>query len=219
MTERGILFTPENYGKCESGVKIQTRRIMKPQPVGDVEWFGCHRSSNLKQDGQWAPMKGDPKDMDCWESADGLQIRCPYGLPGDRLYVKEGLMKDGYYVRYRRGDRQRVILSCGENPKWQWKKDYLSPLHMPKWAARLWLELTDVRVERVQDITEEDALAEGVQALPGGMFVGYNRKGEAIGGTTAQGAFMMLWESIHGPGAWARNEWLWCLTFTKVRPA
>lgn len=182
MTERGILFTPENYGKCEVGTKTQTRRIIKP------EWWNCL----------------DPEDEDDRTKA---VKQCPYGTVGDRLYVKEGLERRDMGVRYR---RDKVTVAKGEYA-WEWQRDTLSPMHMPKWAARLWMELTDVRVERVQDISEEDAKAEGVSCvdLPTKTYEGWADAYHRL-------LFKALWESIYGKDSWDLNPWVWVLEFNKL---
>lgn len=210
MKERGLLMTSVNYGRCKDGSKTQTRRIMEFQPGADATWYAQLRTSGKDSD-LWFPMKGDPKDVDCWEQAEGKVIKCPYGEPGDRLYVKEGLKTDERIeIKYRRDGE---IVNQASHA-WEWQKNYLSPLHMPRWAARLWLELTDVRVERLHEISSADVRAEGVEV----------REFELFGADSAQRTnihrlhFKQLWESnaIHKPGSWDFNPWLWVLTFTKV---
>jgi hypothetical protein len=182
MTERGLLFTPENYTKVEAGTKTQTRRIVK-----HPDHYAC--------------LTGDCPHEDRGLCAAEMPVHCPYGTVGDRLYVKEGLEKDGQYIRYRRGLPERVISPDRVYPMWKWKKNHLSPLHMPKWAARLWLEIVEVRVERLQDISHEDVIAEGYSnAVNNPEF------------------FMPGWEKIHGQGSWALNPWVWVLAFRKVAP-
>lgn len=230
MKHTGLLMTPENYDKCDDRSKRMTRRIMTPQPGRDVEWFAQLRSGG-KDDGLWFPMKGDPKDAECWEQASGKALTCPYGTVGDRLYVKEGLYcttKAGHTAWRRDG---KAIIPYRN---WQWQRDTLSPLHMPKWAARLWLEITEIRVERLQAISNADALAEGcVVASPhrhgadGMLFEESASKWikDPYADRHNTGIhdchicpFRMLWHSIYGPGAWERNPYVWVIGFTKVTP-
>lgn len=211
MKERGILFTPENYRKSDEGLKTRTRRIMRHQPGPDTMWFAQLHTGG-KDDGLWFPMKGDPKDSEGWEQAEGKVVKCEYGEPGDRLYAKEGLEKDGHYVRYRHGDRRRVIMPNGDNPRWEWKNDVLSSMFMPKWAARLWLELTDVQAERLHDISDEDVLAEGVRCRHD---VGQSEFDRCD--ASAQDHFRELWVSINGEDSWDLNPFCWVLSFRKLQ--
>lgn len=189
MTERGILFTPENYTKCENGTKTQTRRIVK-----HPDYFAC--------------LTGDCPHEDRGLCDAEMPVHCPFGQPGDRLYVKEGLREDGdsLGVCYR---RDNVPI---HGRQWQWQKDTLSPLHMPKWAARLWLELTGVRVERLNSISGPDAAAEGIQFRK--LSDGVPLSGDMWKPTID--AFRELWESINGPGSWDLNPWVWVLEFRKL---
>ena len=116
--------------------------------------------------------------------------RCPYGAVGDRLWVREtwGLH---YGVVYRATDTAR--------PSGGWKPS----IHMPRKFSRILLEITDVRVERLQKITHEDAVAEGIPNLPG-----------------AQAEYRILWDRINGKRkglAWADNPWVWALAFRRMR--
>jgi len=86
-------------------------------------------------------------------------------------------------------------------------------IHMPRWASRILLEVTDVSVQRLHDISEKDALAEGVERNPrhGGVATDWLP-------LTAREGYRELWESINGPGSWDRNEWVWCMSFTRIKP-
>ncbi len=216
MKERGILFTPENYKRSDDETKTKTRRIMEHQPGSDATWYAQLRTSG-KDNGLWFPMKGDPKDSACWEQAEGKVVLCPYGVPGDRLYVKEPWAVDRRYDDMKPTD---IPLSApfyyghgsGKRFTRGWHK-VRSPLFMLRRAARLWLELTDVDAKLLQDMTEADALAEGIREVSPGVFDG----GGACMGPTAVQAYMRLWESINGPGSWQKNEWIWDLTYRKVK--
>lgn len=141
MKERPILFSGEMVRAILEGRKTQTRRVIKPQP-------DSARNSVFVKSG--------------FETKHGYEIKCPYGQPGDRLWVREtwGLWdtdpKDGperAKIFYRATDENRRDLRYQ-----RWRPS----IHMPRWASRINLEITNIRIERVQDITEEDAKAEGL---------------------------------------------------------
>lgn len=213
MTERGILFTPENYDKTARSEKTHTRRLTGLDEVNESpnDWSVLRHSND---DPQWvfAPLtkkiiKG-PGIL--------LGIKCPFGTVGDRLYVKEGLEKcwrvrrhiNFYGLRYRRDSRY-----VNGQELWRWQRDTLSPLHMPKWAARLWLEITEVRVERLQDISQADAIAEG--APPSHPSIDSISRDFGYP-DFSRSWFAQLWQSIHGPGSWERNLFVWVISFRKV---
>lgn len=219
-----ILMTPENVRRTIRGEKWQTRRVVKPQPPAYLTERGQPREmgpclwSFPAQVGQVRVAQSN----DC--------LRCPYGTTGDLLYVKETHRIDecdcraaGYYgsqCRYCHGRGYLVLYRADyEN-----KPGGLRPsIHMPKWAARLWLRVESVRVERVQDISYEDALAEGVQStyLPlcgADGFTVYSLKEmptqHCYG--TPQFAFRQLWDSLNarrGYG-WDANPWAWVITYS-----
>ena len=208
MNERPILFTPGNYQAILDGSKTQTRRIVKlPEERGAWEPFLFEGSKLLDSKGHAG------EDLLCISNTTtGKIIASPHGQVGDRLYVKEGLERHGSICRYRRDRKVIVPARC-----FTWQRNTLSPLHMPKWAARLWLEITEVRVERLQDISEEDAIAEGVRE-GSGQFAGVFICPPAMSGTTARDCYMRLWESINGPGSWDANPFVWAITFKKTPP-
>jgi hypothetical protein len=148
---------------------------------------------------------------------------CPYGQPGDRLWVRESWARDDEdgQVMYRADIGRDVCADAWEQgriegvPRYKWKPS----IHMPRWASRILLEVTSVRVERLQDISESDALAEGVTPKwePGCS----GRLMDAFGGFSfrpAASAYAELWEQINGPGSWDTNPWVWVIEFKRVTP-
>jgi len=197
--ERPILMSAPMVRALLAGTKAQTRRAMKPQPEpweanpAILQWRDDHFFPDL------------PKH----------RAMCPYGVPGDRLWVREThatlLAPNGKPLRtvYRAdGDLNRDTLS---GAKWT------PGIHMHRHDSRLTLEITDVRVERLQEISEADAMAEGIGRYDNGTF-GLNDPGACMG-TTAVVAFMRLWESINGAGSWDANPWVWAISFRRIGDA
>ena len=190
--DKGILMTPSNAAKMRLDIKTQTRRPLKPQPEGGIA--GWHESRAVWRNTQSFP---------------GQRWTSPWQV-GDRLYVKEKVEKD------REGKGYAIYASDGQPVmpylRWRWKRGYLSPLHMPRVAARDFYRVMDIRIERVQDISDSDALAEGcgTEDDMGGQLKGRVRI------INARHDFRILWDSIYGaygPEAWAKNPWVWCVTF------
>lgn len=194
MKERPILFAGPMVRAILARTKTQTRRLMRPQPS---------RVITLPVVGRY------------------FQKPCPYGVPGDRLWVRETHLLDppidGTWPsvgdtfasvddipdRYRTPEHVIYRASCewsGEQQaRWRWRPS----IQMPRWASRLTLEVTDVRVQRLQDISEDDADAEGVHPCEGAL--------------TARLALAMLWDSINQKRApWASNPWVWAVTFRRL---
>ncbi|HEP8462360.1 TPA: hypothetical protein VDT99_004685 [Pseudomonas aeruginosa] len=207
MKERPILFSGPMVRAILEGRKTVTRRVVKPQP----DFLGSMVDPNT-------PFK----TLDAGLHA---RITCPYGEPGDRLWVREAWAADAQVDAIAPRD-----LSQGE-PIW-YPADFSvrqtgcsmiskgrgrPSIHMPRWASRVLLEITAVRVERLQDISEEQALAEGVHGEP----CDHARQTcSDIGcwGDTAKGAFGFLWEQLNGAGAWQANPWVWVVEFKRVTP-
>ena len=205
MKERPILFSAPMVRAILEGRKTQTRRIVKPQPSG----------SNTEKDPygwrwKWVPTdKRIPihewgKDATGWIS---MLKHCPYGVPGDRLWVREtwGPCDGGFC--YRASERPTVKPDDG---RWH------PAIHMPRWASRSTLEIEAVRVERIIEISEEDAMAEGVVYRDTCWYA--TDDPNAIPWMTASGAYRELWESINGFGAWDANPWVWTIQFRRITP-
>lgn len=223
MTDRPIIFSAPMVRALLDGRKSQTRRVLKPQPPGDLVPGFLH-------------VEGEPRPR----VHHGRVLLCqkaPYAV-GDRLWVREAFVGESSFnsdveyepphsdwrptrwvddadwgrywtqAHYRASDNPPE-LSCGrhEGPCCHWKPS----IHMPRWASRLTLIVTGVKVERLQEISEGDAIDEGLSfvaptyGIPGlaDSWSAYSRHG-----------FMTLWNSINGPGAWDANPWVVALTFT-----
>lgn len=208
MKERPILMTPENAQKCFDGTKTQTRRIVKlPRDRGTWEPFFLEGSRCTTSDGK------PGTDMVCITNAKtGKTLACPFGQAGDRLWVREPHAWPGEEAYLYRGSPEHSALvdewrADPNNPQIKWTPS----IHMKREACRTVLELTDVRVERLQDISEEDALSEGVIIKPDAEIAARVAKD-----TPARMEFWALWASINGADSWGLNPWVWVLTFRRV---
>jgi hypothetical protein len=208
---RPVIFSSPMIRALLDGRKTQTRRVIKPQPPDDYGPVACEVYHPAKADRQGELVPGDA----VFGFADEDQgWPCPYGRPGDQLWCRETWASD---------ERGRVAYRASEETwpthakvkdgsgwvSWAWRPS----IHMPQWASRITLEITGVRVERAHQITEADVLAEGVDPAAVDKF----RKWFHPDDVHAL-AFGELWEGIHGPGSWARNPWVWCLSFRRVEP-
>lgn len=194
MTERPILFSAPMVRAILDGRKTQTRRIVKPQPPSDcapirVEEFHPTVIDRYGDEGPGAPIFG------AYDLGGEWGVRCPYGQPGDRLWVRETWRAWGGTVRHVDYRATTEI----PRPADGWKPS----IHMRRADSRIMLEIVAVRVERLQDISEADAKAEGCQADP-------------YDGPTYYDHFALLWRSINGQGSWTTNPWVWVIEFKRV---
>jgi hypothetical protein len=146
--------------------------------------------------------------------------RCPYGQPGDELWVRESWEWNGdlpVFEQIRSGKVWYKADPKSTNPSIRWRPS----IHMPRWASRITLEVVSVRVERLKDISEQDALAEGVdmqQRIEMYFAPGIECVTVIMKPRTALEAYAALWESIHGAGSWEANPWAWVLEFARKMP-
>lgn len=196
-----IIFSGAMVRAILSGQKTQTRRVVNPKP--SMSHLLAPRMHTLRE----GPM--------------GVPRSCPYGKPGDRLWVREMFLIDNpeYVATYKsepwRGtpnpsDAEVYYFASEKDPSIfpRWKPS----IHMPRWASRITLEVTDVRVERLQDITEDDAKAEGCSLV---IIDGFVECG------TRKTTFRKLWDSINAKRGfgWDANPWVWCISFKIVDDA
>lgn len=196
MKARPILFKPDMVRAILEGRKAQTRRAMKIQPPTEAhQILTVISSTDRKKEGKshWGVMDETKTRI---LKSDPRYFSCPYGAPGDLLWVREswGIIDDNTVVTgaaaYRATDPMAL-------DKWR------PSIHMPRWASRLTLEITDVRVERLQDISEDDAECEGVTPATPPEQTGARHKP----------AFRHLWEDINGEESWSANPWVWVVEF------
>lgn len=221
MKERPILFSGEMVRALlrEENPKTMTRRVVKfpyaPKMLG-AQYNLDHQSAFPASNGGWifytAPAHLITERM---KVGDGLP--CPYGQPGDRLWVRETWQVTCPETEY-----------GGCSPIFQYKADYpgdgghwRSPIHMTRLASRITLEITAVRVERVQDISEEDARAEGISGPHDVGYSAYRMPGDSKPRySTATAAFEDYWDSLNAKRGygWDANPWVWVIEFRRIRP-
>ena len=206
MKERPILFSGPMVRALLDGSKTQTRRVLKvphENPLGKWEvlpWGGPN--GGRTRDGKTVPFQNV-----IGHTRTGEIIACPYGEPGDRLWVREAHAVDGKKVFFRAAHEESE--GAGPRVDIRWRPS----IHMPRWASRITLEITSVRVERLQDISDADCVAEGCGALPSAIGCPMT---SAPGETIPRAMFRALWESINGHGSWAANPWVWRVEFRRL---
>lgn len=207
MKERQILFSTPMVRAILDGSKTQTRRMVKPQPVTLPDFNRGGLSICVGGSRYQAFTPSCPP------------VTCPFGRAGDRLWVRET-----WCVGYADGcSGYSAIPWTGADERRDGKLFYRADLnekpgepcipwrpsiHMPRWASRITLEVTGVRIERLNDIREKDAWAEGCE--------GYDD--DVSGGMSGYREFCNLWESINGKGSWDANPWVWVVEFNRVQP-
>lgn len=198
MAERPILFSAPMVRAIIEGRKTQTRRVVNPQP--------------RVSDGFGAPPRYDRQRCAFFGGGypeHGRLVSCPYGVAGDELWVRETLWRNGGYV--------------ATDPPPHDHAGRVPAIHMPRRSSRLLLRVLTVRVERLRDISEDDARAEGIcwgrfgTGDPRtGMRDGYGLAGEPFA-PSARGAFEDLWDTINGKRApWSSDPWVWVVEFTPM---
>lgn len=240
--EKPILFSAPMVRAILDGRKTQTRRVVKCETtINAAEHSGCmpilaKRGERLEDGSIGRKAVGFSCSINDGPSLDDcVKMFCPYGQVGDRLWVRETWAT--YY-------RETTKPDFREADDVVFRADYegLHPdvygcwrpsIHMPRWACRIELEITGVRVERLQDISPDDAIAEGLTAISkdGGRTTKYGiPDSDGYPGTDNTGwpwehwrfspvdAFQHLWESINGAGSWDANPWVWVIEFKRVKP-
>lgn len=243
MRETGLLMRPELARKSHSGLKTNTRRLCKVTPPEGATHAGVITSAD-EHHGEWSWMNGDPKDIDSWGII-GEDFRCPYGVPGDRIWIREEHYAFG-----------RWTVGCGEtkagDDRWVFLRDETAPtlfdppangvtpnfprahgipgyykrnsLFMLRSQCRTVVEITEVQLMRLQEISEEDARAEGISELPGqaGLsgpwWTGDVSAGMKLHARTPVAAYTKLWLHLHGAASWEANPWVWSIHYEKVQP-
>ncbi|MBF7956165.1 hypothetical protein [Rahnella victoriana] len=201
MKERPILFNAEMVKAILSGRKTQTRRIIK---LDHERGF------------QNPVVRGRAGEVSSVEF--GLShMLCPLGQPGDQLWVREAIFpaplemqsapphETLWNIAYRDGQQLVKLAPAAYNPTLYNYERWTPSIHMPRWASRINLLITGVRVERLDDISQHDARCEGI--------VDHHNVGQE------KYLFSRLWRDIYGEESWATNPWIWVIEFERVAPA
>ncbi|OVV21837.1 morphogenetic protein [Klebsiella pneumoniae] len=198
MTERGMIFNAEMVRALLDGRKTQTRRPIKWKQTRFTE-------IGEREDGSKWPWSEDAEHAcDFWHP-------CPFGAVGDRIWVRET------WARYNIDQNCHDIAYRATTPAdWPEEGRWRPSIHMPRWASRIMLEITDVRVERLNTISEEDARAEGI--IDGGCLNCGEPEpcGCANPEPDATDAFAYLWQSIYGQENWNADPWVWVISFKRI---
>ena len=228
--ERPIIFSAPMVRAILEGRKSMTRRIVKCR-----EEIAC-----LGTAADWNAGKLDERmpDWETWGPKSGAQVfvgkhgnifslNCPYGVPGDRLWVREKFdffpcgMTECEIFYWADGSSQKRTPPNDYNPYLYPNERVRPSIHMPRWASRITLEIASVRVERVKEITPQDCEAEGITGTTSaspvrGLPYEQYKNGDGLTYTEPLKAFQALWESIHGPGSWDLNPYVWAISFKVV---
>lgn len=194
MKDHPILFSGAMVRALLDGSKTQTRRALKVR---------CQEIGERDDGSLWPWSENADTAADHWHA-------CPYGQPGDRLWVRETFcdLDDGEF-------EYRADGECDPNvvPRWT------PSIHMPRAASRILLEIVSVRVERLQDISEADCWAEGIEMVDGlldDLAIIHLAKQMGRSFEDAAPTYAALWESINGAGSWDANPWVWVVEFKRV---
>lgn len=239
MKERPILFSAPMVRSRLAGTKTQTRRPVKPQPPQDVGAIlsGLYHPTVVDRHGEEQP---GPETFGAYSEDGRWASRCPYGQPGDRLWVREAFRFPASLDRLSPSSVGEKAMAAGYRTPWaptQYEADCertgewhgfdtppaktvpgkLRPgMFMPRWASRTLLDVNAVRVERLQDISREDAMAEGIVIQPDG---GYGLADTThYHATDPRQSYFSLWEAINGRGSVEANPWVWAVTFAIASP-
>jgi hypothetical protein len=224
MKESPIIFSTPMVKANLEGRKTKTRRLNGLDEINEnPEWYWLSKENYIDRKGRFCQK---------FFTAKGFSkiVNCPYGNIGDLLWVREtfvpmiiedhdGEGNDLYTWLYKTEPGCDNILRMMEDSTWK------PSIHMPKSAARIWLKITDIRLERLHDISEEDAIKEGIIPLlmsltqfetHGRLYFDYSKHEYMFNdGLKPIESFKSLWESINGKNSWDANPWVWVITFEK----
>lgn len=209
MQDRPVIFSADMVRATFAGRQTQFRRVIKDYPWTRQPYYFCGMRNGLgypaSEETVWAGFTCEGYHSPCY-------VKCPYGRPGDHLWVRETWIPTT--------DNKRVAdyraTSDGREYVVPWKPS----IHMPRWASRLTLEVTDIRVERLQDISEADAQAEGLASWPSEKepVTHYGLTVADVWETDPRLTYKRLWDSINAKRgySWESNPWVWVVEFAVV---
>jgi hypothetical protein len=220
VKERPILFSAPMVRALLAGTKTQTRRVCKA--AADLCEVVAIQDPATLHEGQRPPCV----TPGWFGDAEGdRQFFSPYGAPGDQLWVREAW---GFYDWPKDNPRNSRIVYRADGEPRRGDQKWRPSIHMTRAASRILLGVTEVRVQRLQDINEADAIAEGchpAQSLRGDDDIAVanamrylERRGGPLRIDSPVARYMVLWESINGAGSWEANPWVWAVSFKRLKP-
>lgn len=233
MNERPILFSGPMVRAILDGRKSQTRRVVKPQPKSVGLYWRCVGGNGFG-------FMSDEGSVSCPYGATGgsrLWVRETFVLENTREYHGDhDVPIDGRPIQkhesgeehfwliphYRATDPEPHIVpySAALKDENDDRTRWMPSIHMPRWASRITLDIISIRVERLQDISEAEAIAEGVDRFPGVRLdddtAAFSRIGPVVDDSFPIARYAALWESINGQGSWAANPWVWVVEFMPI---
>ncbi len=197
MKELPILFSTPMVQAILEGRKTMTIRTRGLEKVNQApDKYVLAGKYHILTDSRFEAFFANPENMD------KIEAKCYYGLPGDVLWVRESFCKLAKWYGYKSLEKSPSQI--------KWKPS----IHMPKAAARIWLQVEEIRVERLLEITEEDSIAEGVEHIDQhGQKVWKRYDDYYIVTTSPVVSFWSLWASINGEDSWNANPWVWVVKF------
>lgn len=223
--ERPILFSGPMVRAIMEGRKTQTRRIVSPQPEVMYEYPSQPELLEFLH----------PETSGTYSRESFARNCCKFGLVGERLWVRESFCQlrrehyhDGSKPREAFMDVYNRVNGCayaadtqpgtdGDDIRKEYGYKWTPSIHMPRWASRITLEITDVRVERLNDLSEADAIAEGIEPVRKiWKLYGKRQPGTADATGQPRKSYVSLWEAINGPESWAENPFVWVVQFRRI---
>jgi hypothetical protein len=236
MRETPLLFSTPMVQAILDGRKTVTRRIVNPQPnnpntfgISPIWGYDVPMGLNNQPIKHWTSdfrYKGAPKDpwnyfgVHCATNVNGQRVDknivCPVGKVADRIWVRETWSK----IHYENIDEKPTYFYKADANTSNLQHIWKPSIHMPKSAARIWLEITKISIEQLNDVTAEDAIKEGIECI-GKKFGVRQWKYYKVGSNGDAGgwpviSFRSLWESINGEGSWDLNPWVWRIEFIRL---
>jgi len=223
------IFKPELRQAIRDGQKTQTRRVIKSQPIGDFAGPDLFHPSVTNKRGDMRP---GPEMFGIWDTLGKWSIRCPYGKPGDIAYLREPFTCDHaafypcfpivYRDDYSPGTLPETVRGKTYSPEqkawypFKWRSSMMFPREM----ARTFVRITDICVERLQDISDRDAELEGVAVLERhpnteGLYY-WHPKNDEFYTMCPKMAFEWLWNSINGESSWFTNPFVWVIKWDPI---
>lgn len=216
MKERGILMFGPNVKPTMDGSKTHTRRTLKIQPGSNVQEIDQISPGVFRISGDNPTNYDGNVQMNDWS----FDVKCPYGAAGDRLWVREtfahvGNLDPGFLVF--RATYPDDLPANVENIPPASKVRWTPSIFMRRKYSRILLEITEVRVERLQDISEEDAKAEGCSIDQDPYWTPSYSDPDSGGDPSYIKSYQWLWESINGAGSWELNPYVWVIVFKRIK--